>query len=157
MDQISLEDKFLTAGQKFLDEFRTLGFDPEAALWAYDSEVGYPVLLLASDAFDAVGPLVMAEAIFRAYRAALIPPEIDPFHVRLHSPEQTFFRSLAEGRMRDSLGRDQKLVTIVMQNTPLSFRMGWVYKFDLPKKVTTLEATRRWRRFERNLDRAIAA
>jgi hypothetical protein len=134
-------------------------------LWAHDDTVGGFVLVLITQFFDFKGPLEISKLLFKAYNSAGTPREVDPFIVRLHSPDQKIVRELMPRGLAKEVFKTDKVThepigePIKIENVKfgdLMFCHDWVYKFQLPPKRNSVELLRRWQRFERNVDRLAA-
>lgn len=149
------------AGEEFLCALRKLGLNPDALLWAFETNANNRmVLILMTSFFDYAGPLEVSRLLFKAYNASAIPSEINPFIVRLHSPRQAFGRELM--RLKPSItdsatGRSVPAGsgTLWAWEEGLSFAFDGVLKFP-SRASTTVEQSRRWHRFSQNVDRLAA-
>jgi hypothetical protein len=166
MDTPALPIGYFDEGARYLADIEKLGLRPAAFFWAYDRLVDIFVLVLITEEFDAVGPLAISKLLFKAYNAAATPSSINPFIVRLHSPDHQIVREMDKimpfkFSLDASVSQDGKEVAevarAVLRVGELEIDGDWVYRFNEPlapaKKVDVL---RRWHRFERNVD-AIAA
>lgn len=165
MDTRTVTQEHIGAGAEYLRALRHLGLDPDGLLWAEDKSVGHVVLVLITSLFDHAGPYEISKHLLAAYNRAATPRSISPFVVRLHSPDQIAARRLAQSidyQIRlighDLEGRPMAApheITIISGD--LSFKREWIYKFKLPSKAPkSTELSRRWHRFERNIDRLAA-
>jgi hypothetical protein len=165
VDQKDLGVERYDAGRDYLAAIRNLNLEPEALFWAYDKTVGQLVLVLVTSLFDFAGPLALTKLLFEAYNAAATPKEIDPFIIRLHSPNHALYRAAQiyignRFDQADLKGPALDRATIAGTVTPsiiASFRAGdlesfgtWVYK-STPSvtKAKSFDSERRWTRFER--------
>ena len=154
----------LRAGADYLASLQKLGLDPNCLFWADDEVVRHPVLVLVTRQFDRVGPLALSELLFKAYDAAATPREINPFVLRLHSPEQAVIRGLnqfaqdkvvmiahfADGRSEDNSGPNYG--PQFLMGGGLRFQHEWIYKWDISTPAPSRMAmTRQWRRFAGNV------
>jgi hypothetical protein len=124
------------------------------------------VLVLITEEFDAVGPLAISKLLFKAYNAAATPSSIDPFIVRLHSPDHQIVREMDKimpfnfdpGTSVIHGGKEvTKIARAITTVSGLEIDGDWVYRFNKPLTATKkVDLLRRWHRFERNID-AIAA
>lgn len=165
MDQRDLGIERYDAGHEYLAAIRALNLEPEALFWAYDKGIEQFVLVLVTSLFDFAGPLALTNLLFEAYNAAATPKEIDPFIIRLHSPNHALYRVAKDniGNRFDRVdlkGRALDRASVAGTVTPsvvVSFRVGdlegfgaWVYKSTTKAaKAKSVEFERRWRRFER--------
>ena len=168
MDTLDLDVTRKRAGEEFLHALELLGLKPEALFWAFDHLEKRLVLVLATELFDLKGPLAVSELLFRAYRASALPQEIDPFVIRLQSPDHKLIRLLdgyavtdADGTRRYGLapeqrGRPAPFSTITLDVDGLSFKSEWVYRFRLPKRRDVGAIKREWERFNRKVDKLAA-
>lgn len=163
----AIEERFLTAGREYGDALANLGLDPHALFWAYDTAEERHVLVLVTDFFDYKGPLEISRQLFRAYNASVTPKEIDPFTVRLHSINQ----SVGE-EYRNFAGSDGKIKVWDKNMVPkplppearveefniggLTMKPEWTIRVRPRKPRNTVELSRKWDRFTRNVDRAAA-
>lgn len=159
----------LRAGADYLAALQKLGLNPECLFWADDEVVGHPVLVLVTRQFDRVGPLALSSLLFKAYDAAATPREINPFVLRLHSPEQSIIRELSkfahgnfgmtlhfsDGTSKDNSGPN--FGSQLVMGGGLRFQHDWIYKWEIPQEAPSRMAmTRQWRRFAENVDRLVA-
>lgn len=163
-----LEERFLTAGREYGDALASLGLDPHALFWAYDDSEARHVLVLLTDFFDFKGPLEISKQLFRAYNASVTPQEIDPFTIRLHSVNQPAGAELLnwaagdwKGKVLDRHSREQKGDEFDIANIKsfgLEIRPGWVVRARKASRKSrpSVELSRRWERFTRNVDRVAA-
>ncbi|MGW8820428.1 hypothetical protein, partial [Heyndrickxia sporothermodurans] len=87
MDTPELPENLIKAGRAYYEALGKLGFHPEGLLWAYGYEEQSFRLWLVWSGLDQYGPLAISKLLFRAYRAAALPSEIDPFTVYIVTPE----------------------------------------------------------------------
>ncbi len=165
MDTPALPVGYFDEGTRYLEDVEKLGLRPAAFFWAYDRLVEMFVLVLITEEFDAVGPFALSKLLFKAYNAAATPSSIDPFIVRLHSPDHQIVREMDKIMPFNFsfvpsdplLHNDTKFGRAITTVGGLEIDGDWVYRFNKPlapaKKVDVL---RRWHRFERNVD-AVAA
>lgn len=146
-----LEIGHLEIGSAYLHALQSLGLDPDALFWAYDEVVGETVLVLVTSQFDHVGPLALSETLFKAYNLAGTPKEIDPFIVRLHSPDHTLIRNVARFLPMRFGGPLAQSIRAELNVGGLRFEPGWIYKFQ-PSKRRSVDLSRQWSRFARNID-----
>ena len=157
----------MQAGADYLAALQKLGLDPECLFWAEDEIVGHPVLVLVTRQFDRAGPLSLSRLLFKAYNAAATPREINPFVLRLHSPDQPIIGELAsivrlnirfEFKPDDpSLPAMEWKDAFRINGGGLSFQPDWVYKWSIPpKKPSAVVMSKQWRRFTENVDRLAA-
>ena len=151
---------YLKAGRSYLESLRALGLEPDCLFWAQDELVGENVLVLVTTQYDRVGPLALSETLFKAHNLAGTPAEIDPFIVRMHSPEQSVIKELAKivalNVKVDPLTPDPVPMTFHINGGGLQFEPAWIYRFRLPAKKPPAELARQWRRFNRNVDKLAA-
>jgi hypothetical protein len=157
-----LEMKFWQAGQDYLDAVERLGLRPRGLFWADDEILNSKVLVMVTEVTDIAGPLALAELLFKAYNSEATPQEIDPFIVRLHSPQQSIIREMGkfwpfDVTMHNERGEDitETMLRANIKIGSLNLDPSWVYRFDT-RAVPAVEAERQWRRFERNVS-ALAA
>ena len=145
--------------------------DPEALFWAKDTVVGEDVLILVTSLFDFAGPLDLSELLFRAYNLAATPREVDPFILRLHSPQHMAIREMAH-HFGDGTRIKLPIRMTLVKPVPgvheirlASLSIGAdvtayadaVYKFDLTEQSrTSVDASRRWRRLQKHVDKLAA-
>ena len=160
MDQIELDVARRGAGAEYLEALRTLGLDPDALLWSFDQVEDRFVLLLVTRMVDFKGPLAVSHLLFKAYNASATPKGIDPFVVRLHSPDQAIVRDLAEFatvsvRVAPILAKghrpardDSVPATPILTTGGMVFRQEWIYAFKTSdKRPSSITLMRQWRRF----------
>ena len=160
---------YFDEGRAYLDAVETLGLRPNAFFWAFDSVTNGFVLVLITEAFDAVGPLALSEILFKAYNAQATPRAIDPFIIRLHSTQHQIVYEMdrilpfsMHFRPDDSVMKGEeevaKLGRAVATIGGLEIDGEWVYVFDKPltKKHSTTDVLRRWHRFERTINKMAA-
>ncbi len=165
MDQIELDLARREAGSEYLSALRTLGLRPDALFWSFDKVEGRFVLMLVTEMVDFKGPLAVADLLFQAYNASATPKEIDPFVVRLHSPEHDIIRRF-DGWKDPSkvtitpppggLPIDPSVMVTGIEIGGLMFQAAWVYHFALPPKRKSVDLSRRWSRFAHNVERLAA-
>ena len=166
----------MQAGADYLAALQKLGLDPECLFWAEDEVVGHPVLVLVTRQFDRAGPLSLSRLLFKAYNAAATPREIDPFVLRLHSPEQALIREMVGVGMGEFIRNPPSVVTapimhpghqpkredavsadVFLSAGGMRFKPAWVYKWSIPsKKPSAVVMSRQWHRFTENVDRLAA-
>ncbi len=157
-----LEMKFWKAGQDYLAAVERLGLRLRCLFWADDLALGTKVLVLVTEAIDIAGPLALSQLLFKAYNNEATPQEINPFIVRLHSPQQAIIREIGkiwpfDVSMRNAEGEDitEKMLKADITAGSLKLDPSWVYRFD--KEVApTVDAGRQWRRFARNVEKLAA-
>ena len=152
----------MQAGADYLAALQKLGLDPECLFWAEDEIVGHPVLVLVTRQFDRAGPLSLSRLLFKAYNAAATPREIDPFVLRLHSPEQAIIHELAkivamDVKIANADGSMADWAKFNISGGGLKFEPAWIYKWNISsKKPSTVVMSKQWRRFTENVDRLAA-
>lgn len=164
MDTHELEQKYLAAGTDYLSALRKLGLEPDGLFWARDDVVGHCVLVLVTSLYDHAGPYALSDKLFKAYNFAATPREIDPFIVRLHSPQHSLIQQWSNMVISkfEFHGPDGQPIPLDLGERTyggggLNFKHTWVYKFpQAPKKRTPVEASRQWQRFQKNVDRLAA-
>jgi hypothetical protein len=168
MDTPALPIGYFNDGARYLEDVEKLGLRPAAFFWAYDRLIEMFVLVLITEEFDAVGPLVLSKLLFKAYNAAATPSSIDPFIVRLHSPDHRIVREMdkimpfnftftSTNPVSPSSDEKLKIGRAVANFGGLEIDGDWIYRFNKPLTATKkVDLLRRWHRFERNVD-AIAA
>lgn len=137
---------------------RTLGLNPEALLWVYDGHRETFVLWFVWSGIDEVGPLPVAELLFKAYRGSALTHAVDPFLVDLRSPNDAMV---------------QKLVVSFAKSDATVLRLGTVEEDDgrsrpthhidkswvlhlQEKRQPSLSVSKDWRQFSERVS-AIAA
>jgi hypothetical protein len=162
-----IEKRFLTAGREYGIALADLGLDPHALFWAFDEEEDQHILVLITDFFDFKGPLEISKQLFRAYNAAATPKEIDPFVIRLHSVNQPVGRSLLSfagggweiNKIDKTTGKPigESMKVSGVKSAGLDLRPEWIIKVRSERPVRkSIELSRRWNRFARNIDRIAA-
>jgi len=155
----------LKAGKAYLTAIKSLGLDPDALCWAFDSIIGHFVLVLITPMFDFKGPYEISKLLFRAYNLAGTPEDIDPFIIRLHSPDHNIIRMLLEIAGSKSVQAQNKITGKwhTLQSTAqkaegggLEFRNEWIYQYKISPKQKSLDLSRKWSRFAHNIDRLAA-
>jgi hypothetical protein len=171
LDTVELDLMRRDAGAAYLKSLEALGLRPDALFWAFDKIEQRFVLILATEMFDFKGPLPIADLLFRAYNACATPKEIDPFVVRLHSPEHAVIRQYEAWNKPDIAVTNKDGLPLTNEDgSPLQkpvlvhgvvlgeveFRHAWVYRFQLPPKRKSGDLVRRWRNLESSVDRLAA-
>lgn len=165
MDTPQLAPSFMRAGDEYVDTLSRLGMDIEIACWAFDEEVDNFVLLLITDFFDVKGPLEISKVLFRAYNTSVTPREIDPFTVRLHSTNHAFakdIRLFAPGtfvQQVDKVTRQpfgQRADVTHAKSDGIRFNADWLLRVGSAARRKSVEISRRWDRFTRNVEKAAA-
>jgi hypothetical protein len=171
MDQNDLGLARYDAGRDYLKALRALDLEPESLFWAFDRAIDQFVLVLVTSFFDYAGPLALSELLFKAYRAAATPAEIDPFILRLHSPKQTIYRELLFALMttgtieagwqiddyyRAVLAGDRQQTGVFKFNyAELEGFGAWIYTAK-KKQTKLIDVARPWDRFSHKIE-ALAA
>jgi hypothetical protein len=151
------------AGEDYLAALEGLGLRPVCLFWAWDKTVTQLVLVLVTYAFDYAGPLKLSETLFKAYNKAATPKEIDPFLVRLHSPQHAIIGELGKflpfkgTQMTHKNGQPiippVDIISMKTDTYDLEVHSDWVYRFEKSTKVpASIELARRWRRFESKIE-----
>jgi hypothetical protein len=143
----------LGAGREYLAAVERLGLRPTAMFWAFDSTLEEFVLVLTTPLYDYAGPYELSKILIEAYRRSGTPREIDPFVVRLHSPEHSIIREIGKFV---PFGTTMQGASMAVTAADLSVDSSWIYRFAKPAALTSVEAARRWDRFVRNVDRLAA-
>lgn len=165
MDRLELDLTRRTAGAEYLNAVRALGLRPDALFWSFDEIEGRFVLILVTEMLDFKGPLAISELLFQAYNASATPKAVDPFVVRLHSPDQAIirrfdgFKDPSRIGFRPPLGGepvDPGVTVLGVQVGGVRFRAAWVYHFALPPPRKPADLSRRWRQFALNVGRLAA-
>jgi len=160
-----LDSSYLAAGHEFVASLERLGLDPEIAAWGFDTQISKHVFVVVTDFFDFKGPYEVSKLLFQAYNASALPQEIDPFLVRLHSGRHSLAHSvrllLGESRVsaRDGTTGKIKADNLVLRGGEaggIQFHKAWIVRFRVSPHRKSIELSRRWRRFERNVE-ALAA
>jgi hypothetical protein len=160
VDTIEIDVTRKKAGADYLTALKRFGLDPEALFWAWDRVDEQLILILVTRFFDVVGPLAVSQILFKAYNAAITPGEIDPFIVRVHSPNHNMIKTMTEALVRfqkqvvdtgKAPGADRGIFT----NPTISIPMADVYVWNRVKG-NSLGLQDRWRFIERRVD-ALAA
>ena len=144
MDPIELDLKRKKAGGEYLDALTGLGLRVNALLRMYDLSEQRFVLALATELFDFKGPHGVSNLLFKAYNASATPKEIDPFIVRLHSPEHSIIRAMSGygaadpdctrryGLAPEQSERPPAGAVFDMTFDDLRINTEWVCRFNLP-------------------------
>ena len=161
MDTPELPENLNSAGRAYYDALRKLGFDPEGLLWAYDYEAEKFRLWLVWSGLDRFGPLAMSRLLFRAYRAAALPTEIDPFTVYVVPPEHVIAQ-MSEHIIKSHEEKSQIVETQLQMGSdeidskPLNLlSTDWIYHIQR-KRFNVKKVNRDWRQFNENIG-ALAA
>ena len=165
MDTPHLPPAFMTAGKEYVSTLERLGMDIEIACWAHDNVTSSFVLLMVTDFFDAKGPLEVSKVLFRAYRSSITPREIDPFSIRLHSTHHVFAKEIRlwapgtwvqkyDPKTRSNVGPKASVRGGTSQG--ITFDVDWLISSAEPRERKSVEISRRWDRFVRNVDQAAA-
>lgn len=167
MDTRTINERFLIAGKEYGEALEKLGLDPHALLWAFDEVENRFILILVTDFFDVKGPLEISRQLFKAYNASATPQEIDPFTVRVHSINQPFGDEIhglaaSDGKvniydkfLKPKPGAENIRISSYIKDG-LEFRTEWIISAKKSHARKTIELSRRWDRFTKNLD-SIAA
>jgi len=167
MDTPELPIGYLEEGRAYLKSMQKLGLRPNAFFWAYDHVAGEFVLVLITEAFDAVGPLELSRLLFKAHNAHATPQAINPFIVRLHSINHQIVRELENVTLLKitpgaTVYKDGKEITDVTRAVinvgGLEIDGDWVYLYEKPlaKRHSTTEVLKRFHRFEQTVNRMAA-
>ena len=134
MGPVAIDVDRLKAGEDYLKALRLLGLEPEALFWMQDLVEDRLVLGLVSRFVDIVGPTALSRLLFKAYNAAATPREIDPFIVRLHSPDHNMIRTMIDAldsfktQMVDTgITKPGEMETAVFGNASVAIPLGHVY------------------------------
>lgn len=167
-------DAEIEAGRAYLAALQRLGLQPEAMCWLFtpernadgviledESSAGSLTLAIVSKFAEYAGPAAVYELLFRAYDAAALPKEVDPFSVTVFGPHSSAGLTLTTQLTRTSFNSakediegklerpDQPAMLILtnpdMDGTLLSVPVSGVYV--LPHKLPNEAQTRR--RFNR--------
>lgn len=164
MDTPELSPSSMKGGREYVQRLEELGMDISYAMWAFDQVLREFTLIIVTDFFDAKGPLEVSKVLFRAYNLSVTPREIDPFHVRLHSVNHAFVKDIVE------LGTPNEIQAYDAQKRPkgvsvpiiggtaggIEFKTEWLISAKRLPKRSSVDLSRRWDRFVRNVDRAAA-
>jgi hypothetical protein len=160
MDTPALPVGYFEEGERYLAAIEKLGLRPAAFFWAFDRITETFVLMLISDEFDAVGPLSLSKILFKAYVADATPRAIDPFIIRLHSPRHQIVRAMDKImplKYTSAMPGVPPAARAITTVGGLEIDGDWVYRFVKPLSTAKpFEVLRRWRRLERNVDKAAA-
>jgi len=159
MDTPALPVGYYEEGGRYLASVEALGLRPAAFFWAFDRVTETFVLVLITEEFDAVGPLALSKILFKAYIAEATPRAIDPFIIRLHSPHHQIVQAMDKimPLKYTSAGPGAPAARAITTVAGLEIDGDWVYRFDKPLSTAkTTDVLRRWRRFERNIDKVAA-
>jgi hypothetical protein len=159
----AIDQRQIDAGFEFDKTLTELGLDANGVLWAFDRDLDHHVLVVITDFFDFKGPLEISKALFAAYNAAILPKEIDPFIVQLYSTRQPFARNLLDfaGNRADYVdeetGEKKPLDDLIELGVgSLAFKQNWVIKRLIKSDRKSAELSRRWKRFEANVEKIAA-
>jgi hypothetical protein len=152
LDPRAIEMSRLDAGRDYLAAVERLGLRPTAMFCAFDRTLEQFVLVLTTPLYDYAGPYKLSKILVEAYRRSGTPREIDPFLVRLHSPAHTIIREIAKFIPFATVEGATASVTAA----DLTVENRWIYRFERPAALKSVEAARRWDRFVRNVDRLAA-
>jgi hypothetical protein len=160
MDRVPIEVERLKAGEAYLAALRRLGLEPEGLFWAWDLLDNELILILVSRYFDAVGPLALSELLFKAHRADAMPAEIDPFSVRLHSPDHHMIRTIIDvlDKFKEQVvdtGREASMKDGVLENGSIAIPLSNIYRLRDVRRPS-IDLLRKWNVIERKVD-ALAA
>ena len=146
------------AGASYLAALRALGLDPEALFWAWDRAEDRYVLMLVTRYFDIVGPAEVSKLLFKAYNKARTPKEIDPFILRIHSPDHRMIRALTDAidgfriQMVDT-GKiaSEEVISSVFDTGPMAFPMKDIYVWKDVRRPG-VDLLRKWKFISRKVD-----
>ncbi len=152
------------AGAGYLAALEDLGLCPNALFRAFDRVADAFVLVLVTDAYDAVGPLALSTLLFMAYNVEATCRAIDSFVVRLHGPSHRFVAEIENrlpGRLDARVPRDGPWPATqtgdVISADGLEIDEAWIYRLEKPvSKGKTADILRRWHRFETKVNRLAA-
>jgi hypothetical protein len=172
MDSRPVPDRYLKAGQDYLDALISLGLTPHFLGWGWEQSSKQWLLVLVTYIVDAGGPLALNRLLFRAYNAKATPKEISPFIVRVFSPDiiPADFWPLGLGkgatvsRVRHADGtkdRNPKIIPIQnFQKTFLGVDLELVNSYgNLPARPVRpkfMDRRKEWTRFKSNVERLAA-
>jgi len=152
----------------YLTAVRRLGLEPEFVSWAFDKEWDQFVLIVVTAFFDHAGPLAVSGMLFRAYEAAATPESVNPFIIRLHSPNHKIYRKLLPLLAKRNLVGDvvpdhgrpipsdwNKDAPVQIDSDGLLIHPDWTYKFAKTKSSPETVA-RSWRHFSHNIEKLAA-
>lgn len=155
---VELDEERLKAGANYLAALRALGLEPEALFWAWDRVETRFVLMLVTRYFDIVGPAEVSKLLFKAYNKACTPREIDPFILRLHSPDHTMIRTLTDAvsslqiQLVDTgeiVGED--VISSVFDTGHIAFPMKDIYVWKDVRRPG-VDLLRKWKFISRKVD-----
>ncbi|GHG36090.1 hypothetical protein [Paracoccus aerius] len=161
MDFRELPQGLQVAGQKYLRQLRALGLHPEALFWAYAAgESEYQLWMLWSGV-ERFGPLQLTEHLFRAFRAAALPQEINPFSVHIASP-QSFMGKLFHLSMSHVITQPNSVEKYWRSVTDgpegeIEYKgsRDWIYVYE-GKTRKRSDVARDWKRFSQRVSKLAA-
>lgn len=160
---VVIDDERMEAGKAYLDALRKLGLDPEGLVWAWDRVDENLVLMLVTRYFDIVGPSALSTLLFRAYNLAITPTEIDPFIVRIFSPDHMLIRNVTTAMDdfktqvvdRGGLGHEEEMESAHLGAGSFVIPIGRAYVWKDVRRPKD-DLLRRWGIIKKRVD-AIAA
>lgn len=161
MDPVEIDVDRMEAGRSYLAALRRLGLEPDGLFWAVDRlDDDKPILMLVTRYFDIVGPTALSSLLFKAYNASATPREIDPFVVRLHSPDHHMLRTIitAMDKFDEQVvkkGRTKITPDSYIDTGTVAIPLGQVYVWNDVRRPK-IDMMRRWGFITKKVD-AVAA
>ena len=160
---------YLEAGRDYHSALVKLGLIPELTLWVRDAAIDGWALLICTPLYDAVGGYGIMDLLFRAYDASATPQLINPFILRLESPNHPIIRNISatlSGRGMPTLvgitPSGEQVAGIADHSMAegrigdLSFRHGWRYVVG-HERAHPANPFKAFKVFKRSVEQRIAA
>lgn len=156
MGPVEVDIARLEAGAAYLKALRLLGLEPDGLFWARDEIERSLVLVLVTRYFDIVGPAALSSLLFKAYNAAATPREIDPFVVRIHSPDHRMIKGFISA-MDDFVKRKIAKITpdATISTGTLTVPLGEAYIWKDVRRPK-IDLMRKWGFISRKVDNLAA-
>ncbi|PTM44749.1 hypothetical protein C8J24_2959 [Sphingomonas aerolata] len=164
-----LPDGYVEAGRDYHLALMKLGLIPELTLWVHDAAIDGWALMICTRLYDAVGGYGIMDLLFRAYDASATPRLINPFILRLESPNHPIIRDISatlSGRGMPTLVGITSSGEEVEQTADhsmaesrigdLSFRHGWRYVVGR-ESTHPANPFKAFKVFKRSVEQRIAA
>ncbi len=157
MDTPKLSEDLIRAGQKYYDALGRLGFYPEGLFWAHDVKAEETRLWLVWSGLDKYGPLAIYKLLFKAYKGAILPSEIDPFIVNVVGSQHMVGKLSNSMKTRLPNDDDAVMWRIVRDNEDVLYEVSrsWIYHLQ-DKSYNVRKIDKDWRVFSKRVQ-ALAA
>lgn len=156
----------INAGIDYASKLLEYGLRPHLICWTYPQKRGEAELAIVTPLVELVGPLTIYEVLFKAYDAATLPREIDPFRVTLYGDRSNLGIDLVNavhslgyvGRYISKNGKPMdpgrtEIISGVMDPVVIP---GYAVIYLDDKQLAGLEHLGKWKRFEKAALKAAA-